>query len=61
MDGVTDLSLKIPGRSIKSIPLFDQISFMVDLKIDKWTESILSILSITTSQECSLVQLMTFI
>ena len=50
MDEITDLSLKILGRSIKSIRLFkkrnfDKISFMVAFTLDKSTKSMLSITS----------------
>ena len=53
-------SLKILGKSINSIPLFIyernfyELPFVIYFRIDKWTESMLSI---TSSQECSIVQL----
>ena len=54
-----DLSLKILGKSINSILLFMkgtfyEMSFVICFRIDKWPESMLSI---TFSQECSIVQL----
>ena len=53
------MSLKILGKSINSIPLFMkgifyEMSFVICLRIDKWMKSMLSI---TSSQECSIVQL----
>ena len=61
IDEVTDLSLKILGKLINSIPLFyernfNEMPFMIYFRIDKLTESMLSI---TSSQECSIVQLVT--
>ena len=51
------MSLKILGKSINSIPLFNfyEMSFVICFRIDKWTESMLSR---TSSQECSTLQLM---
>ena len=58
MDEVTDPSLKILGRSIKSIPLFIK---GILIKYLSWLILTESILGITSCQECSLVQLMTLI
>ena len=48
MDDCTDLSLKMLGRSIKTIPLlnkrnFDKMSYMINFGINDWTKSMLSV------------------
>ena len=60
IDEVTDLSLKLLGKSVNSFNSFIyerniyEIPFVICFRIDKWTESMLSI---TSNQECSIVQL----
>ena len=48
MDDSTDLSLKMLGKSIKSMPLlikgiFDKVSYMLNFGINDWTKSMLSV------------------
>ena len=45
MDDCTDLSLKMLGKSIKSIPLFIKgiLSYMINFGINDWTKSMLSV------------------
>ena len=55
IDGVTDLFLNKLGKSIKSIPLyFNERSSVISFRIDKWTKNMLSI---TSSQKCSVIHL----